>query len=404
MTNTRMRRLGSAAALAAIVVTTATTGAAHAENGAARDASAGASKVLRKEARRALEQGEFVSITAGLRDGRKHSETNQGLRDLDGDAAPPSGASYRIASTTKTFTSTVVLQLVGEGRLSLEDTVEEWLPGLVRGNGNDGSAITVRNLLQNTSGLHNYTAQLPLGDAESFERDRWKQWTPRELVGLAVAQKPSFPPAAKDDPEPDWEYSNTNFVLAGMIIEAVTGNDWRTEVTDRIIRPLGLKDTYAPGRDTGIRGPHSRSYQRFADSGEWTDTTEYSVTWGDSAGELISTHRDLDRFFTALLRGKLLAPAELRAMRTTVPMPEEFTEIWPGARYGLGLMSHPLSCGGKFWAHHGDLVGNTVRLAFTDDGRVGVASTANGISDATLVAGDRAIMRMLDRTVCEARD
>ena len=281
--------------------------------------------------------------------------------------------------------------------------MERWLPGLVQGNGNDGGKITIRNLLQNTSGLHNYTSQLALGDEESYQKDRFRERTPRELIQLALAQKPSFPPADKDDPNPDWEYSNTNYVLAGMVVKAVTGQDWRTEVKERIVRPLGLKDTYAPGRTTDIRGPHSRLYHRFEDSEKWLDTTEFSPTMADSAGELISSHKDLDRFFTALLGGQLLRKAELREMRTTVPVSEDVNEEWPGTRYGLGLMKQPLSCGGTFWAHHGTVPGGSVRTAFTADGEVGLTLTASGLSHPEEEAdrGDRAMNELIDHAVCE---
>lgn len=401
MTSSRTVRLGAAAALAALLVGATTTGVSATDTDSRPTARTDS---LPDAAERALEKGDFVGLTAGLRVGDARQQANVGVGDLESGQAPPADGRFRIASTTKTFVSTVVLQLVGEGRLSLDDTVERWLPGLVQGNGNDGDQITIRNLLQHTSGLHNYTMQLGLADEASYEKDRYQQRTPRELVKLAVAQQPSFPPADKDDPKPDWEYSNTNYVLAGMVITAVTGEDWRTEVRERIVRPLGLKDTYAPGRATDIRGPHSRLYHRFQDSEGWLDTTEFSPTMADSAGELISSHKDLDRYFTALLGGKLLGKAELREMRTTVPVSEDLNEVWPGTRYGLGLMKQPLSCGKTVWAHHGDVPGGSVRTAFTADGEVGLTLTSTGLRDVEEEAGrgDRAMNGLLDRTVCEA--
>lgn len=405
MTSSRTLRLGTMAALAALLVGATTTAVSAADTSSRPTTSVTTGPdSLRAAAERALKEGDFVGITAGLRTGDARQQARVGVGDLESGEAPPAEARYRIASTTKTFVSTVVLQLVGEGLLSLDDTVERWLPGLVQGNGNHGDRITIRNLLQNTSGLHNYTSQLALGDEESYEKDRYQERTPGELVQLALAQKPSFPPAEKGDPHPDWEYSNTNFVLAGMVIKAVTGQDWRTELKERIVRPLGLKDTYAPGRATDVRGPHSRLYHRFEDSTGWLDTTEFSPTMADSAGELISSNRDLDRFFTALLDGRLLGKAELREMRTTVPVSEDMNEEWPGTRYGLGLMKQPLSCGGTFWAHHGTVPGGSVKTAFTADGEIGLTLTATGLRNTEEEArrGDRATNELIDRTMCEA--
>lgn len=134
-----------------------------------------------------------------------------------GDPVRP-GDSFRVASTTKTFVSTVVLQLVGEGRLSLDDTVEHRLPGVVSGNGNDGGGITVRQLLQHTSGLYDYTADLPvLTTRDGYLDGRRTTWSPEQLVAVATKHAPNF------EPGDGWSYSNTNYTLAGMIIEKITG-------------------------------------------------------------------------------------------------------------------------------------------------------------------------------------
>ncbi|MBB1255804.1 serine hydrolase domain-containing protein [Streptomyces alkaliterrae] len=351
----------------------------------------------------ALREADFVSLAGELRVDGRSARARAGVADLRTGAPVPARTTFRIASTTKTFVAVTLLQLVGEGRLSLDDPVERWLPGVVRGNGNDGNAVTVRNLLQNTSGIHNYTDILEDEDsAAEFERHRFLRHTPEQLVALAMRHQPSFPPAHKDDPKPDWEYSNTNFVLAGMVIKAVTGNNWRVELDRRILRPLRLTDTHAPGLATRLRGPHARSYHRFEDSEDYTDTTVRDVTWADAAGELVSSHRDVHRFFTALLAGGLLRPAEQRAMLRTVPMPGMYQDVWPGARYGLGIMSQSLPCGGVRWNHGGDLAGTTARNSFTADGRFGISLVSSGkrYEDQAIYQQEAALQKVIDRSLC----
>ncbi|MDH6142821.1 D-alanyl-D-alanine carboxypeptidase [Kitasatospora sp. GP30] len=303
------------------------------------------------------------------RDGRSRDYT-AGVGDLATGARVPRDGQVRIGSTTKAFTATVMLQLVGEGKVGLDQPVDTYLPGLLRGDGIDGRRITVRQLLQHTSGLPEYLTAIGniLADPHRF-------YEPRDLLDLALTRKADFAPGTK------WEYSNTNYIVAGLLIEKVTGRPLGEEITTRIIDRLGLRHTYvpAPGELT-LRGPHPEGYQREASDGPWRDVTELdpSVAW--AAGELVSTNSDINHFFTALLSGKLLAPAELAQMRTTVPA----DKLGPGTRYGLGLMSQPLSCGGVFWGHGGDIPGYHTRGGVTDDGQA-VSVTVTTIPDAATV-------------------
>ncbi|MFC4470726.1 serine hydrolase domain-containing protein [Streptomyces xiangluensis] len=288
-----------------------------------------------------------------------------------GDRARP-GDRFRIASTTKTFVATVVLQLVAEGRLSLDDTVEHWLPKVVSGNGNDGSKITVRQLLQHTSGLFDYTADFPeFASKAGYQANRYATWTAEQLAAIGMRHAPNFQPGT------GWSYSNTNYVLAGMIIKKITGNDWTQEVTARIVRPLGLHDTLAPTTDSRIPGRHLRGYSAFDEAGPEIDVTVLNPSAGGAAGAMISTTADLSHFYQALLGGKLLRPAQLAAMKTTVRA-SELDPGWAGARYGLGLMEVPLSCGGVYYGHGGDIPGYTTRNGFSADGRRGVVLNASG--------------------------
>ncbi|WP_406199796.1 beta-lactamase family protein [Streptomyces sp. NBC_01017] len=309
-----------------------------------------------------------------------------------GEAARP-GDRFRIASASKTFVATVVLQLAGEGRLSLDDTVEDWLPGVVSGNGNDGSRITVRQLLQHTSGLYNYTSDLPLlASVEGYEAGRYTTWTDEQLVAIAMKHEPDFAPGTK------WSYSNTGYILAGMIIEKATGHTWQQEVTRRIIKPLHLSHTLAPGTGTRIPGRHLHGYSNFDGSGATIDVTEFNPSAAGAAGAMISTTADLTRFYQALLGGHLLGPAEMKAMKTTVRAPE-FDDVWPGASYGLGLVRIPLSCGGSYYSHGGDLPGYTTRDGVTADGRrvVVLATTGDGAAD---MSTEHARNNLIDGELC----
>ncbi|GAA1982555.1 serine hydrolase domain-containing protein [Amycolatopsis minnesotensis] len=293
----------------------------------------------------------------------EHRETaRSGVADIATAQPVPLDGYFRAGSVTKTFIATVVLQLVSEGRIGLDDTVGRWLPDLVAGKGNDGHRVTVRDLLQHTSGLHSYTDDLVMDTPDGYPASRFRHYTAPELVGMAMRKAPEFRPADRR-----WSYSNTNYVLAGMLIQRVTGRDWTAEVGDRILRPLGLNHTFAPGDVPFLPDPHAKGYSRFPNTTELVDTTVDNMSWASSAGELVSTTRDLGTFFRALQQGKLLRGAEFAEMHRTVPA-DAWQEIDPGSRYGLGLGWYPLPCGGGFWAHGGDTLGYMTRAAVTDDG------------------------------------
>ncbi|WP_412542853.1 serine hydrolase domain-containing protein [Longispora sp. K20-0274] len=269
-----------------------------------------------------------------------------GVAELGRDRPVPRDGRFRVGSVTKTFTSTVALQLVGEGRLRLDDTVERWLPGRVP----NGGGITVRQLLNHTSGIFNYTDVL-FTTPEALLADRYKRWTPDQLVDLAVAQPPNFPPGTS------WAYSNTNYVLAGMIIEKVTGRSWGSEVQRRIIGPVGLHDTSVPGNLPFVTGPHAHGYIEV--DGQAVDITTWNPSAAYAAGEVISTTEDLNRFYAAVLTGRLLKPAQLAEMKTTVP---------GGLTYGLGIYQQPLPCGITLWGHTGGIPGYSTYSFQTEDG------------------------------------
>ncbi|MFC0113921.1 serine hydrolase domain-containing protein [Kibdelosporangium aridum] len=237
---------------------------------------------------------------------------------------------FRIGSTTKTFVATVVLQLNAEGKLRLDDTIGRWVPGL-------SDRVTVRQLLNHTSGIFDYLQDPAIRTCANC--------TPERMIQIAKNH-----PAGKPG---TWEYSNTNYIVAGMIVEQVTGNPLAEELATRITRPLNLQGTYLPvGDEAVIRGPHARHYTK-------SNNTTYDVTDMDpspywATGGMVSTTGDLSRFFQALVRGELLPPRQQREMFTAHP-----TNNWiPNTRYGLGISEVTLACGKKVWGMGGAIMGS----------------------------------------------
>ncbi|MEV6012195.1 serine hydrolase domain-containing protein [Streptomyces sp. NPDC051976] len=321
-----------------------------------------------------------------------------------GSTAPvPWDPEFRVASTTKTFTAVVVLQLVAEGRLSLDDTVEHWLPGVVDGNGNDGSRITVRDLLRQTSGVFEYLADPVLQDQllNHFDENRYNATPPAQLVAVAMKHRPVFTPGPAGTPR-QWSYSNTNYLLAAMIAEKANGDgaSWSELVEHRIIAPLGLRHTYIPGLNPFLTGPHERITMDGPD-GVPVDLTEHSFMHTADSG-VVSTPADLNTFFRALATGKLLPAGQWRQMTETVPYDD--LPVPPSGRqggYGLGLRVIPLTCGGVYYLHEGDGIGVYSRPAVGSDGRRAVTvsvTTTTALIDQDKV--NRAVEALTDHALC----
>ncbi|MEV5969924.1 serine hydrolase domain-containing protein [Streptomyces sp. NPDC051921] len=279
---------------------------------------------------------------------------------------------FRVGSITKTFTSTVLLQLQAEGRLDLDDPVEKWLPGVVSGNGHDGRKITVRQLLNHTSGIYSYTEDPAFQErvfGTGFLQHRYDTWTPQQLVAVAMAHEPDFAPGK------GWNYSNTNFVLAGMVVESVTGRPYGKAVENRIIKPLKLRATSVPGTDSRMPKPNSRAWSKLSREvgGPTYDVTELNPSIAGAAGEMVSDANDLQTFYRALLKGRLLPAAEMKEMTDTVQISPDL----PGVGYGLGLMRQKLSCGKEVWGHGGGIHGSTSAAQVTRDGEHSLAANFN---------------------------
>jgi len=296
-----------------------------------------------------------------------------GVATLGSRKPVPHNGTFRIASVTKPFVATVVLQLVGEGKIELEAPVDRYLPGLI------DNRITVRQLLQHTSGLFDHTEALPL-DPAGFPSVRFRSWDPRELVAISVSHPLGFEPGTQ------WSYSNTNYIVAGLVIEKITGRPYAEAVERRILKPLRLKDTVLPGNDVEVPGPHAHGYYPDA-KGRPVDVTRLNPSWGGAAGEMISTTRDLDTFLAALLDGRLLAQAQQEELtRTTAVSPE----------YGLGVSVTPLSCT-TIYGHDGSIHGYAAMMVGTPAGRrveLSVTEAANGGNP------DGGYVRLLETVFC----
>ena len=246
---------------------------------------------------------------------------------------------FRVASLAKTYTATVVLQLVGEGKLRLTDTVERWLPGLVP----HGDAISIRQLLNHTSGLADFEYD-PTVLAPYLAGDLSHPWAPRRLVEIAVSHPPLFAPGT------DESYSSTNYLLAGLIVEARTGHTLGSELNRRIFQPLHLSATSFP-TTARMPSPHAHGYLMIKKPPAADVTGLYPFPW--AAGAIISNAADTATFYRALLSGRLLSPSLLRAMQTTHA--QKHFDI-PGQRYGLGLEKYSTTCG-TAWGHNGAFPG-----------------------------------------------
>lgn len=312
-------------------------------------------------------------VVAQTRDRHGAWSGTAGVGDLRTGKGRSAQDRYRVGSITKTFVATVALQLEAEGRLDLDDSVHRWLPGVVSGNGHDGRRITVRQLLNHTSGVYNYTEDPGFVDrvfGDGFFQHRYDTWQPRQLVDIALRHRPYFAPGT------DWHYSNTNYVLAGLVIEKVTGRPYGSEIERRILRPLKLRATSVPGTDHRVPQPASRGYSKLSDDPTATkihDVTELNPSAAHAAGEMISDSSDLQRFYRALLKGALLPPKQQKALTDTVTVDPNRPEFG----YGLGLMSQKLSCGKEIWGHGGGIHGSNSRAATTRDGSHSLAMNFN---------------------------
>src|SRR3954451_14671177 len=253
---------------------------------------------------------------------------------------------YRIASVTKAFVSVLVLQLEAEGKLDIDDPVERYLPGLVP----NGGAITLRELMSHTSGLFNYT------DDASFTNDPLtnfaRAWAPRELLGLAFAHPPNIAAGTNRS------YSNTNYVVLGLVVEAVTGKTLAQVLHERIFTPLGLRSTSFP-LTIDLTPDFVHGYTKLPGTALADASRRINPSWAWAAGAIVSNARDITTFYRALLTGKLLPPSQLDELET------------PSANAGndgLGVANSFLPCG-RAVGHNGDFLAWRTIVYSTPNGK-----------------------------------
>ncbi|MFE5586519.1 serine hydrolase domain-containing protein [Kitasatospora sp. NPDC056531] len=334
----------------------------------------------RAEALKAVTGAGAVAAIAQVRDEDGVWRAGTGVADLATGAPVRTDGRFRAGSITKMFTSTTVLQLVGEERIGLDDPIERYLPGVVP----NGEYITVRQLLNHSSGLWDPTNEKGGVFPDLADPAVLRNWldqggmtrtiTPAQVVAASVAHAPNFPPGER------FAYSNVNYTLLGMIIERVTGRSYAQEISARILRPVGMNGTYFPGTATDIRGPHAHGYLTLVEGPgpedrSDRDVTVASVSWANSAGELISTLDDLNRFEKALLGGRLLSEKLMREMTTTIPVKVNGQPT--GLDYGLGLARLQLSCG-PVYGHDGSVSGYSSQLWSSGGRQVAMSVTPRG--------------------------
>lgn len=321
------RRVVVTAMAATLLAGVATPGVASADSTAVPKTAGGQDSPELQKAIQEWGDAGYAGMQMRVRDQQDEWVGSAGVRKLGQTTKPPTNGRFWIGSTTKTFTATLVLQLVAEGRIGLDAPVAGYLPEFKL-----DQRITVRMLLQHTSGLFDYTGEhYPGGKVvpgipaagKDWVDNRFRTYRPQELVRLAMSKPPRFAPGT------DQNYSNTNYTLALLLIEKVTGRSYPEEMQRRILRPLGLSATEVPGTRTQLPGPHAHGYYRYQDADEWkvADVTHQNLSLLAGAGDMISTTQDLQTFISALLGGKLL-PARLLA---------EMSKPHGNLGYGLGL-------------------------------------------------------------------
>ncbi len=280
----------------------------------------------------ALQPGMLISITRG---DKVIYEKAKGHANIDTKEPMDLKMRFRIGSLTKTFTATVLLQLVDEKKLKLDESIERFFPDVP-----NAKNITVRMLGDMTSGLKNYSEGTDFN--EMMLAQPLKKWTPQELIDISVKNGTYF------EPGKGWHYSNTNTIMLGLIIEKLTGNTLANEIKVRIIDKLGMKETDFPAVPE-ISGVFPRGYDE--DDNTWVyplvDVTEkYDPSWAWAAGAIVSSLADLKIYLKALTEGTLLSK-ETQEDRLKWGLDK------PGIKYGFGIFE----VGTGYYGHNGSYPG-----------------------------------------------
>ncbi|MEU9111080.1 serine hydrolase domain-containing protein [Streptomyces sp. NPDC048483] len=308
-------------------------------------------------------------VHAEVREGGQVWRGASGVADVRTGRPIRPGMRQRVGSVTKTFTAAAVLQQVEKGRIRLDAPIGRYLPRLVPGE--RGEEITVRMLLNHTSGIPDYLPcafpslkefpSLPDISPESLDDNRFRKFRPAELVKMGLTAPPTGRPGG-----PTGVYSNTNYLLLGQLLEEVTGTEAEQYLTRNVIERAGLRHTVFPDGPR-IEGPHSRMYEALYGLIEPPrDYSVYHMSWVGPAAALVSTMEDLNRFYGKLLDGKIVSQSSLAQMQRTVPVRAlDGTTI----DYGLGLHKVSIPGCGTFWGHDGTVWGAGTTSLTRADGK-----------------------------------
>ncbi|MFI6789413.1 serine hydrolase domain-containing protein [Nonomuraea sp. NPDC050383] len=356
----RAGRAALSAVVGALLATAALTAPAPASATTSSDAPAGLDRAELRRTLDAVHEAGMYGVYSEAVDGGRTWRGASGVADVVTRRPALAGMRHRVGSITKSFTSVAILQQVERGAVELDAPVDRYLPGLIPGE--RGAKITVRMLLNHTSHIGDYIVgafpSLAQGSPASLDDNRFRRFTPQELAGLGLAARPTGEPGALPG-----SYSNTNYVIAGLLLEKVTGVDAERYITRNVIRRAGLRDTSFPATPR-IPGPSSKAYESlYGLIDPARDYSTYDMSWASTAGALVSTMDDLNRFYRALLGGELIGAGALEEMRTTVPVQAGGGRV----DYGLGLYTLDLPCG-RFWGHDGVVFGMAAQSLIREDG------------------------------------
>ena len=278
-----------------------------------------------------------------------------GVADTATDSPVKTDFYSRIGSVTKTFTATALLLLVDRGEVDLESPIADYLDGIP-----DGEAITVGQLATMRSGLAEYTETD--GFQAAMRADPSRSFTPRELLALAFAEPPIFPPGQ------GWRYSNTNYVVLGLLIEKVSGQALSDYLTANILGPLQMSETSLPA-GTQFPEPHARGYTEPLDGpGRPIDATDWSASSTWAAGGMVSTLTDLRAWLPALAGGSLISP-QLQRQRL---QDASGGGLGPGVGYGIGIMS-----AAGWIGHNGSVPGYQTVAVYLPERQIALALMIN---------------------------
>ena len=355
----------------------------------------------------AIHRAGVPGVFAEVREGRDTWRGASGVADLRTGRRATPALRHRVGSITKTFTAVAVMQQVERGSVSLDAPIGRYLPRLVPGA--RGDRITVRMLLNHTSGLPDYLPYAfpslqtfpAAGSTRSLDDNRFRQFSRAELIGMGVDAPPAGEPGA-----PTGVYSNTNYLLLGELLEAVSGTGAEQYITRNVLEPAGLRNTGFPHGER-IVGAHPKMYESFFGLIDPPrDYSVYNMSWVSTGAGLVSTVEDLNRFYGMLLGGRLVSPASLEQMQATVAV---ISQTGEPVIYGLGLHRYAIAGCGPIWGHDGTVWGAQTMTMVSADGKRQLSVAINRVRWNTLNASgqpqhhpiDDALSRLYKQAMCD---